>query len=163
MSQPGQQLHPPETTLRTLSTVKGGQQPEHLTGSHAIVIIDPNKFSSLKRLVHVTGWVQRFLTNCRLPMNLRGKDRILLPAEISKAETFCIKQAQAQAFPGGENEGSLTRLNPKNDCDGLLWMDGWLGFADELPYNTRHPILLPKDHPVTRLNVVDAHRELSKF
>ena len=122
----------------------------HVTKSHASVI-DPNRFSSLKRLVHVTGWVQRFLTNCRLSMNLGRKDRILLPTEISEAETFWIKQAQAQAFPGGENEGSLTQLNPKSDGDGLLQMDGRLHFADELPYDTRHPILLPKDHPLTRL------------
>ena len=83
-------------------------------------------------------------------MNLRRKDRILLPTEISEAETFWIKQAQAQAqpFPGGENEGSLTQLNPKSDGDGLLRMDGRLRFADELLYDTRHPILLPKDHPV---------------
>ena len=90
-------------------------------------------------------------------MNLRRKDRILLPTEISEAETFSIKEAQAQAFPGGENEGSLTQLNPKSDGDGLLRMDGRLRFADELPYDTRHPILLPKDHPVTRLVIADAH------
>ena len=82
-------------------------------------------------------------------MNLRRKDLILLPTEISKAETFWIKQAQAQAFPGGENEG-----------DGLFWMDGPMRFADELPCGTRHPILLPKDNPVTRLVVVDAHERL---
>ena len=96
----------------------------HVTKSHASVIIDPNKFSSLKRLVHVTGWVQRFLTNCRLPMNLRRKDRILLPTEISEAESFWIKQAQAQAFPGGENEGSLTQLNLRVTVMGYFgWMD----------------------------------------
>ena len=103
-------------------------------------------FKSLNRLVHATGWIQRFLTNCRLPMNLWRKDLILLPTEISEAETFRIKQAQAQAFPEGENEGSLTRLNPKNDSDGLFRMDGRLCFANQLPYSTRHPILLPKDH-----------------
>ena len=92
----------------------------HVTKSHTSVIIDPNRFSSLKLMVHVTGWVQRFPTNCRLPMNLRRKDRILLPTEICEAETFWIKQAQAQAFPSGENEGSLTQLNPKSDGDGLL-------------------------------------------
>ena len=93
-------------------------------------------------------------------MNLRRKDRILLPTEICEAETFWIKQAQAQAFPSGENEGSLTQLNPKSDGDGLLRMDGRLRFADELPYDTRHPILLPKDHPVTRLVIADAHERL---
>ena len=101
----------------------------HVTKSHASVIIDPNRFSSVKHLVHVTGWVQRFLTNYRLPMNLRRKDRILLPTEISEAETFWIKQAQAQALSGRENEESLTQLNPKSDGDGLLRLDGSLCFA----------------------------------
>ena len=78
-------------------------------------------------------------------MKLQRKDRIFLPTEISEAETFWIKQAQA--FPGGENKGSLIQLNPKTDGDGLIRMDGHLRFADELPYDTRHPILLPKDHP----------------
>lgn len=132
----------------------------HVTKSSASGSIDPSHFSNLKRLVRVTGWVQRFLTNCRLPKELQRKDRTLLSAEMSAAETFWIKQAQAQAFPGGENEGSLTRLNPKSDGDGLLRMDGRLRFADDLPYNTRHPILLPKNHPVTRLVVVDAHERL---
>ena len=51
-------------------------------------------------------------------------------------------------------------MNPKSDDDGLLRMDGRLCFADELPYDTRHPILLPKDHPVTRLGIADAHEKL---
>ena len=93
-------------------------------------------------------------------MNARRKDRILLPTEKSEAETFWIKQAQAQTFPSGENEGSLTQLNPKSDGDGLLRMDGRLRFADELPYDTTHPILLPNDHPVTRLVIIDAHERL---
>ena len=94
----GQQLHP------TRDNAKKTEHPErwtttraHMTRSHVIVIIDPNKFSHLKRLVHVTGCVQRFLTNSRLPMNLRRKDQILLPIEISEAETVWYKQAQAQA------------------------------------------------------------------
>ena len=91
-------------------------------------------------------------------MNLQRKDRIFLPTEISEAETFWIKQAQA--FPGGENKGSLIQLNPKTDGDGLIRMDGHLRFADELPYDTRHPILLLKDHPVTRLVIADAHERL---
>ena len=151
---------PRDNTMKTEDCERRTTSRTHVTKSHASMIIDPNKFSNLKRLVNVTGWVQRFLTNCRLPMNLRRKDQILLPTEISEAETFWIKQAQAQTFPGGENEGSLTQLNPKRDGEGLLRMDGRLRFADELPYDTRHPILLPKDHPVTRLVIVDAHERL---
>ena len=39
-------------------------------------------------------------------------------------------------------------------------MDGSLHLAEELPYDTRHPIILPKDHTVTRLIIVDSHEKL---
>ena len=39
-------------------------------------------------------------------------------------------------------------------------MDGRLRFADNLPYNTRHPILRPKNHPVTRLVIVYTYEGL---
>ena len=106
----------------------------------------------------MTGWLQRFLSNCRLPKDLQRKDGSLLSDEITAAET--LKQAQAQVFPDGENERSLTRLNPKRDGNGLLRVNGRLRFADNLPYDTRHPILLPKNHPVTRLVIVGTHEAL---
>ena len=53
-----------------------------------------------------------------------------------------------------------TGFSPKNGDDGLLRMDGRLRLADELSYNTTHPILLPKEHVVTRLITKDAHEEL---
>jgi hypothetical protein len=75
-------------------------------------------------------------------------------------EKWWIKQAQGEVFPKGEREGCLLRLSPKNGDDGLLRMDGRVRLADELSYNTRHPILLPKEHVVTRLIIKDAHEEL---
>ena len=47
-------------------------------------------------------------------------------------------------------------------CDeqGLLRIDGRLRNADELSYDTKHPIILPKNHPVTTLIVQDAHEKL---
>lgn len=72
-----------------------------------------------------------------------------------KAETFWLKQAQDEAFPKGEEEGSLWRFNPKKDDEGLLRVDGRIFLVDDLSYNSKHPILLPKDHDVTRLTVTD--------
>ena len=69
---------PRDNTKKTEHCERRTTTSVHLTRSHAIVIIDPNRFSSLKL----------FLTNCRPPVNLRRKDRILLPTEISKADTF---------------------------------------------------------------------------
>lgn len=40
-------------------------------------------------------------------------------------------------------------------------MDGRSRLADDLPCDTRHPTLLPKNHPVAKLAVNDAHKRLS--
>jgi hypothetical protein len=40
-------------------------------------LIDPNCFSSFQRLVRVTGWVRRFLRNCKRPNENREKSRTL--------------------------------------------------------------------------------------
>ena len=132
----------------------------HLTKNYTSDFINPSRYSSYGRLIRVTGWVQRFIVNCRAPRETRKMGQVLSPVEISSAETYWVKQAQAEAFPNGERENSLVRLNPKKDDEGLLRIDGRLRYASNLPYDVRHPILLPKNHPVTRLIVLDAHRRL---
>ena len=130
----------------------------HLT--YANPSINPVEFSSLKHLVRVTGWVRSFADNCRLPRGSRRSGRTLMTAETLKAETFWLKQAQDEAFPNGEKEGSPSRFNPKKDGEGLLRVDGRLRLADDLSYFTKHTILLPKDHAVTRLVVTDTHERI---
>ncbi|CAB4002997.1 Hypothetical predicted protein [Paramuricea clavata] len=48
--------------------------------------VDPNYFSTFRRLCCVTGWVQRFVTNCRLAWELRKRDRTLCSTEILDVE-----------------------------------------------------------------------------
>ncbi len=123
--------------------------------------IDPNNFSSFHRLCRVTAWIRRYMANCKRRSNeTRQRGRVLLPAEILHSEQFWIKQAQKDGFPQGARTGCLLRLNPKNDSNGLLRMDGRLKHADELSYDSRHPIFLPKEHVVTRLIVMEAHKQL---
>lgn len=135
---------PPETTLRRLSTVKDGQQPEHTwPGAMPLwLLTQPNSQASSIWFMWQDGfsdswptaefqWIYEKTTSSCLPRHQKQRPSSKLKPKPSRA---------------GENEGSLTRLNPKNDSDGLLQMDGCFRFADELPYSTRHPILLPKDH-----------------
>ncbi len=122
--------------------------------------ISPDNFSNFWRLLRVTGWVQRFVANCRLPAEDRKKTRGLSVHELQKAETYWLKQVQLEAFPDGDQQKSLAQLNPKKDEQGLLRADGRLRNASNIPYNTRHPILLPKDHVGTRLIITDAHENL---
>ena len=54
----------------------------------------------------------------------------------------------------------MTRFCPQRDEDGLLRISGRLRFADDLPHDVKHPIILPKDHPVTRLIIENRHEKI---
>ena len=120
----------------------------------------PEKFSSLARLLRVTAWIKRFLTNCKLPKEQRTKSDVLGQNEISDAEIYWVRRAQTEAFPSGEKEKSLSRFCPQTDEAGLLRVNGRLRFADDVAYDAKHPIILPKDHPLTRLIIVHRHKRL---
>ena len=80
----------------------------------------PEKFSSLSRLLRVTAWIKRFLTNCKLPKEQRTKSDVLGQNEISDAEIYWVRRAQTEAFPSGEKEKSLSRFYPQTDEASLL-------------------------------------------
>ena len=120
----------------------------------------PDKFSSLSRLLHVTAWIRRFLTNCKLPKEQRMIGDVLGHEEISNAETYWVRRAQTEAFPSGEKEKSLGRFCPRTDEAGLLRVNGRLRFAKDLAYDAKYPIILPKDHPLTRLIIVNRHEKI---
>ena len=123
-------------------------------------LICADNFSNFWRLLRVTCWMQRFITNCRLPVESRKMTRGLSVQELQKAETYWLKRVQLEAFPDSDKQKCFVQLNPKKDERGLLRADGRLRNASEIPYNIRHPILLPKGHAVTRLIITDAHENL---
>jgi hypothetical protein len=125
------------------------------------ISIEPSQFSSLKRLYRVTGWIRRFINNCKIrERSARNYGKTLSADEMFDAETFWIKHTQNEAFPNGVQEKSLVQLNPTKDYNGLLCINGRLHHAVGIPHETKHPILLPKNHPLTRLIVIDTHETL---
>ena len=52
------------------------------------------------------------------------------------------------------------KLNAQKDEHGILRSNGRLRYAEDLPYDARQPIILPKSHAVTRLVITDAHERL---
>ena len=51
----------------------------------------------------------------------------------------------------------LLKLTPKLDHDGLLRCDGRLQYAENLPYDVRFPIILPRGNRATKLIVKHFH------
>ena len=86
--------------------------------------IEANYFSNFRSLVRTFAWVRRFVNNCKLPNESRKKSQTLCLQELKDSETWWIKKAQLEGFPEGKTDSRLTRLNPKEDDDGLLRVDG---------------------------------------
>ena len=78
-----------------------------------------------------------------------------------------IHKAQTESFPEEINsliarkplKGSskLASLNPMIDDDGLLRANGRLQLAGTIPWETRYPIILPRNHQITQLIVKKTH------
>ena len=130
--------------------------------------LDPTRYSSWTRLTRLTATVYRFIENCRSPLTLRKKGT-LRPEEIATSEMQLIRLAQQEEFQeeihalksGRELPGKskLLPLKPMLDEEGMLRCDGRLTNADCLPWDTRHPIILSRNHQTTKLIIKDSHEK----
>ena len=110
-------------------------------------VLNPWTFSSLRRLVSITAWIKRFVNNCKCPVELRVFSSDLSAKEFNEAETYWLKRAQIERFQDAKGRNNLENLNPIKDAEGLIRIDGRLRHAD-LPYNSKHPVILSKEHPI---------------
>ena len=123
--------------------------------------IDVARFSSWRKLKRVGGWVLRFVANYVMKKNLSGDFSC---AELRRAEHFIIWGVQRTAFqeeiellesgqyvPRGN---PLSPLCPYLDERGLLRVGGRLQ-KTLLPTERKHQLVLPKNHPVTKLIITD--------
>lgn len=123
-----------------------------------------NRFSSLSKLIGVTGWTKRFIWNCRHPSERRSS-LFLSPDERQEALLYWIRSVQRVHFDSvidilhegrSRLKGSVARLNPFLDDSGLIRVGGRLRNS-KLPFGSRHPLLLPKGGRLVELLVTDRH------
>ncbi|XP_064637073.1 uncharacterized protein LOC135493580 [Lineus longissimus] len=129
--------------------------------------LDPTHHSSWLRLTRLHAWVQRFLENCTTSPVSRTRGE-LTAEEIHDAELFLIRQAQVESFKdeftalknGRElpKSSPLASLKSKLDRDQILRVDGRLEYAENLTFDAKHPIVLPRKHRTTQL-IVQAYHE----
>ncbi|XP_058808422.1 uncharacterized protein LOC131674012 [Phymastichus coffea] len=144
-----------------------------------------SRFSSYDRFTRIIAYVSRWKLTCRNP-NQRIRlfpeitdpsNRIrkiialmppLLVLEVAASETKILKLLQQERFSlelrqlsnssGSCRKGtSFDKLTPFIDDQGLIRVGGRLKEAD-LPYDQKHPILLPRDHHITNLLIRKVHR-----
>ena len=89
--------------------------------------------------------------------------------ELNDAEKSIIKDMQRKEYAKeylelqkGKNlspHSKILSLCPKLDEDGVLRLDTRLKYIEFLPYDVRHPILLPRRNWVTKLIVKHFHEK----
>lgn len=110
-------------------------------------------FSSAQRLLRVTAYV--LLAAERFKKKLKGTTTLTVPL-LNKAETLWVKEAQTNLVKCAQFNDWKKQLDLFMDPEGVWRCGGRLSNVD-VPYTTRHPILLPRDHPLTELQVLQAH------
>ena len=98
-----------------------------------------------------------------------GFNHFLTVAEILAARRHLIRFAQQMEFPEElkdvkegrpvRNTSKLLRTSPFIDDSGLMRVGGRLHYADA-PYDVRHPVILPRNHRITKLIILRLHIEL---
>lgn len=130
-------------------------------------ILNLKDHSSFNRILRVTAWVLRFVDNTRKKDEKRKGS--LTAEEIITSEKYWLATIQKEAF-GDDISNLLTQrplskkspvylFNPYIDEDGLMRVGGRLHFSQNSE-STKHPIVLPGDHPFTSLLIQREHLRL---
>ncbi|XP_062713737.1 uncharacterized protein LOC115269020 [Aedes albopictus] len=124
-----------------------------------------SKFSSFRAIQCIMGYVLRFIRNCQRPRIQRETSRHLTVSELRRSTEAIIHVVQLvhlvdeiQRVSTNEPCKRLANLRPIYS-DGLLRVGGRLD-RSQLPFESRHPIILPDSDPVIRLLVRQMHVEL---
>ena len=123
------------------------------------------RVSSWDRAIRIIAVFVRRAKNGQLP----AEERIhgyLRSSELLYAKQKCLKWAQREFEDDikalkKENcvseRSKLSSLAPFVDDVGLLRVGGRISKAVDVTFNLKHPIILPKGHPVSKLILHDAH------
>ncbi len=119
------------------------------------------ELSSWTKLVGVVAWVQLFIRRCK------GDRESTLDRQ--KSKQLLVKIMQREVWPNtytdcakGELKATdkLLPLRPFVDHCGLMRLGGRLAQREDLAFSKRHQMILPKDHPWTKLLVRETHERL---
>ena len=131
-------------------------------------VINIRNYNSLNKLLRVTAWVMRFISNLKKKTEERRQEQLnnirvlaeelwwLSAEEIYQAKLLWIKDAQKTAMNHKNFKDWKVSLNLFTDEKNLLRCRGRLEHAP-IPYEAKYPLLLTTDAYLTTLVVLDSH------
>ncbi|XP_062713212.1 uncharacterized protein LOC134290169 [Aedes albopictus] len=147
-------------------------------GAIIVQFVEWERYSNWKRLHRTIGHVHRYVRNLRRKVN---KEQLhngpLTQEELVKAEATIFRWIQTERYPDEataldsvegkqsnrqvrlEKSSTIRKLSPYLDEAGVIRSDSRIVAAAFASYDTRCPIVLPKDHRVTRMLVAWYHEK----
>ncbi|XP_055605793.1 uncharacterized protein LOC129753966 [Uranotaenia lowii] len=136
-------------------------------------MVDWQNFSKWKILLRAVAFVRRFCLNfCCKVKKQPGLKGPLMKEELVKAEMIIFRWVQKEYYPleyrwlkGATqcqirkyvSNSPLIRLSPCLDQDNIIRLESRIVAASYASFDTRYPIVLPKQHRVTQLILEDYH------
>eukprot|EP00794_Sanderia_malayensis_P017243 gene17243-biopygen14837 len=123
-------------------------------------VINIERYGSLRKLLNVTAYVQRFVRNLKSKKagNEVCKDGMLSVEEIEAAESIWIREVQNQLKRESGYKNMSIQLGIESE-NGVLVCKGRLGESD-LDFRSKYPIILPKANPFTDLVIRECHHKV---
>ncbi|XP_055623247.1 uncharacterized protein LOC129766684 [Toxorhynchites rutilus septentrionalis] len=134
-----------------------------------------SRWSSYSRLLHIVGYCMRFVSNTRSKVRTQPSysaaptSHLLTVEEINKAKAYPTRLAQEDGYSAEikqlkegkpvAKQSHIRKMTPFFDPKGVLRVGGRLEFA-LMPYQAKHPALIPTNHPFTHLIAEHFHRKL---
>ena len=161
----------PEDWLRTTETLRTPESSEEEKKSTTAMLIETkqttgiaavvnvNDYSTLQRLVTVTAWVRWFVDNLKANSEQRTKRTGKLEVtELKNAEMEWIRSIQDDLKRQDNFKQLVSELGVKEDR-GILRCVGRLVNSD-LEFDARRPVILPRQHRLTRLVIEECHQRV---
>ena len=129
-------------------------------------------------VIGVPAWILRFISKSKRAKHQKSQEtgnkqidsleKVLEPEENSDAESYWDRETQRECFleelttlrGGGTflRSSQLWRLSPFLESDGILHVSGRLEMSN-LPYNTKHTVILPKKHHISKHVITHIHNQ----
>ena len=134
-------------------------------------LVQFERFGSYTKLLKTCVLVIRFIAKLKRVTNVVSENNFsshnITVEEYSIAEYFLVKNVQECCFfneidtikQGCRQKNGIMKQLKLILNDDLLRCQGRIGYSD-LDYESRHPLLLPKKHNLTRLLILDCHDEV---
>ena len=117
-------------------------------------IIDPARYSTFTKLLRVTALVLKFID-----MKCKRKEKVakeVSAEDLDRAKDLWVRHLQKEVQKEQKFKKMAESLGVQEDTDGYLRCKGRLG-RSKLPFDVKHPLLLPSHHRVTELIIWDSH------